>query len=159
MYSSENKLLTLVTGSKRRKCKPIFNAEGNYELKAQCIPRYELTAASCTSIPLQLTEVREVLLPPHCRLLTGVWAPQEDLEAIPDGFLHTPCLWGLFSVPVSSCKSWQIISLSPFLFLHHLQKLLFNVPLFPCPHFSTLLPRDCTGEPLFLLSTHTLCFK
>lgn len=66
-------------------------------------------------IPLQLTEVREVLLPHHCWLLTGVWASQElDLAAIPDGSLRAPCLWGLFSLPVSFFKPWQILKLSPF---------------------------------------------
>lgn len=51
----------------------------------------------------------------HCWLLTGVWASQEDdLTAIPDGSLHAPCLWGLFSFPVSFFKFWQILSLSSF---------------------------------------------
>lgn len=66
-------------------------------------------------IPLQLTEVREVLLPHHCWLLTGVWAAQElNLAAIPDGSLCAPCLWSLFSLPISFFKSWQILKLRSF---------------------------------------------
>lgn len=88
-----------------------------YKLKAHCIPRHKpKAAASCTSSHPTAAHWGEgssdttSLLTPQ-----GAGAPQqEDIAAIPDGSLHAPCLGGLFSLPLSFFKSWQILSLSPF---------------------------------------------
>lgn len=88
-----------------------------YKLKAHCIPRHKLkAAASCTSSHPTAAYWGEgssdttSLLTPQRSLSTTGGGPCSN----PDGFLRAPCLGGLFSLPVSFFKYWQILSLSPF---------------------------------------------
>lgn len=165
---SKYKLLVLVTGSKSRKqanyqcCRWLAKKKHHRKCKLNdhCIPRHEFkAAASCTfshTTAAYWGEGRYVttsVLTSHRSLsITEVSCSNSD------SFICAPCLWSLFSLPISFLNPDEYLSLvpltneSPFLQVHlHELVLLTVLPSSRYVHASVDGYREsyCTGEPLF----------